>query len=686
MVSTGKSGRKLIRLNRMQYTYFYACCCIAFCLPLLALQAGLRLEATGTPMAIETIATGLSAPGGMAIHPETGDLYVAERTAERISVIRNRKALPLITGPITINTDLPFWALTGGKEMITNAYLHKPIDVAFDRDANLYVVESTAYGRLLKFNGVSSNAVSAEVILTPWFNMTYGYTSIAVSTNNQLYLTAQNASSKTITMGSVLARSSEGIWQLVDFGPFAEFVNVAINGNGSWLAVGERRRGDVSWYDTDREIELSSADHLEGIRHLALQPDGTALASLARQDGTWSLMELDPVDGTMRELAGGLNDIGGLCVNPATSDIYISLSWKGEIMRLHRLQPYDDFNEDEMLHRIERKYEFEKILPPKEWPSFFRKFIERLDVVEAINPKMYKLPRFKGSMDSQARGTGSGQGKGQNGYGRGSRLQLGTQDYSDKEPMTINEFASAVPVVAGKVKTKLISDPKLEPDPIKEVSFVLLYPNQTMVTKQSAAPSISLIRVQHESGTISKTRFMPNRNGQALRDDMSEDDLPDVLVSFPSGFITPKSKQVTEGLVSVYFCGMGLGSDYWIDINRLYPKTSKMVVEKTNGDRILYAVEPYEEDQRAGGQSVLVGMGIPPDGGWFTFSEHPALWSVTETADLALKTKHWVGVSGSAAQNIRDRISFGEVYTGELTQEEINLRRKIVLRAATRWE
>ncbi|NCC51860.1 MAG: hypothetical protein EOM20_11665 [Spartobacteria bacterium] len=649
-------------------------------------DAGLRLESSDTPMAIETIATGLSAPGGMAVHPETGDLFVAERTAERISVIRNRKAVPILSGPLTISTNLPLWVLAGGQETITNAYLHKPIDVAFDSKGHLYVAESAEYGRLLEFTGINSNKVSARVVITPWFNMTYGYTSIAVATNDRLFTTAQHASSRTITMGSVLTRSPEGLWQLVDFGPFAEFVNVAINADGSWLAVGERRRGDVSWYDVDREIEISSADHLEGIRHLALQPDGTALASLARQDGTWSLMVLDPVAGTMRELAGGLNDIGGICVNPRTSDIYISLSWKGEIMRLHRLQPYDDFNEDEMLHRIERKFEFEQILPPKEWPAFFKKFVEKLDVIETINPKMTKLPSLGGSLARNAEGTGSGSGKGRDGYGRGSQIHLGTMGYAGKEPMTMNEFAAAVPVVAGKVKTRLLSDPKLEPDPIEEVSFVLLYPNQTMVTRQSAAPSVSLIRVQHTSGHVSKTRFMPNRDGNALRDDMDEGDLPDVLVSFPSGFITPKSKQASEGLVSVYFCGMGLGSDYWIDINRLFPETSRMVVEKNNGDRIQYSVEPYEEDQRAGGQSVLVGMGTPPPGGWYTFNEYPALWSVSDAEQVSLKTKHWVGVLSAPAQNIRDRASFGEVYTGELTQEEINLRRKIVLRAATRWE
>jgi hypothetical protein len=79
-------------------------------------------------------------------------------------------------------------------------------------------------------------------------------------------------------------------------------------------------------------------------------------------------------------------------------------------------------------------------------------------------------------------------------------------------------------------------------------------------------------------------------------------------------------------------------------------------------------------------------MGTPPKGGWYVFGNRPALWSVTDTPDGPLKTKHWVGLESDAAQNIRNQASYGEVYSGELTQEEINLRRKIVLRAATRWE
>jgi hypothetical protein len=655
--------------------------------PVLDAGAGLRLEASRTPLSVKTVASGLSRPGGMACHPHTGEIYVAEENGDRISIIRTRETIPLLEGPFTISTDLPAWALSRNAEVITNAYLRKPCDIAFDAQGHLYVAENTAHGRLLRFEGLETGTPTGHVVITPWFNMSYAYTSVATDNTGQVFVTTRNAQGSVVTMGSVIMQGRDRRWRLVDFGPFADFANVAVNPDGIWLAVGEKRRGDISWYDTERELEISAADQLQGIRHIALQPDGTTLASLVRKDGTWSLMELHPVEGTMREIAGGLNDIGGICVNPATADIYISLAWKGEIMRLHRLQPYDDMDQDQMLHQMERRYEFEQILPPREWPSFFRQFVDRLDVIETVNPKLDYLP---------SSGTGHGTLPGTQGEGldtsfktyssAGKQTRIGQRGYGDQEPMTMEEFAAAVPVVAGKVKTYLQSAPELEPDPIKEMSFVLLYPNQTMVTRQTAAPSISLMKASHQSGKEVRTRFMPNKNGVPLHDGMSEDDLPEVLVSFPSGFITPQSKQAEEGLVNVYFCGMGLGPDYWIDINRAYPEQSSLIVEKPNGDRIHYTVEPYREDHRAGGQSVLVGMGTPPKGGWYVFGNRPALWSVTDTPDGPLKTKHWVGLESDAAQNIRNQASYGEVYSGELTQEEINLRRKIVLRAATRWE
>ncbi len=394
---------------------------------------------------------------------------------------------------------------------------------------------------------------------------------------------------------------------------------------------------------------------LDGIRHVAFLPDGRTLATLSHEDGTWSLIEIGPLSGGVWEWVGDLGEIGALYVNPRTSDIYLSLAAEGKIMRVRQLER--DIAEDagmDHFAKLSHTFELDNAMPPKEWPEFFKKYIDKLDVVRTVN-KHFTMARP-------------------------------TERSLSRAPMTIGEFASAIPVVAGKVRTRLLSSPELEPDPIEEVSFLLFYPNQSAVTRQAVAPSVSLFRARHKSGRLVKTAFLPNREGKMLSDDMKADELPDVLVSFPTGYYAPSTDLSDEDLVRVYFLGMGLGPDYWMDIYREQRDRSRMIVEKVNGDKISYAIEPLPEGVRSGNQTILVAGIKPVEMGWYRIGAFPVMWHYIAEEPRPVYTKHWVDIARLAGVNVRSRASVAAAYSRRLTADEINLRRRIILRAASRWE
>ncbi len=615
---------------------------------------GLRLEPSGELLSAEVIAAGLKYPAGLAADPRSDLLFVAESGANRISVIRKKTFEPVLSDQFTVSRDLPAWAYTAQRDEAfwLRAALRKPVGLAFDNDGRLFVAEADKGGRLLCFEPLRDGLQLAHAIPTPWLDTSYGFTSVAVDSTGRVFVTTREADPKAVLVfGSIAVRESNGNWWLVDHGPFADFSNVAITRNGGTLVVGEHRSADVSWYDVDRQIELGTMPRIDGVRHVAVLPDGTTLASLSREDGTWSVAEIDPLNHNVAEWVGQLGEIGGLYVHPESGDVFVSLAREGKILRLRRLGE-NTWRDEEKMRQLTKAFALEKALPPKEWPEFFRKFIQTLDVIQAVNQPVVN--------------------------------QVPTPGGSPVMCMTMTEFASAVPVVAAKVKARLLSPPEIEPDPIEEISFVLFYPNQSVVTHKTAAPSVSLFRVKHKSGRVARTRFMPNKSGRALTEDMDWDEMPEVLVSFPSGYLAAESGLTEEGLIRVYFLGMGLGPDYWINLHRLQEDKNHMLVEKLGGRKVEYALEPFTEGGEKNPTVLVAGLKIF-DKGWLNLGPYPVTWSLVSNEDKPLKFKHGVKLAELTPDKIRTEPLLAQSYERELTKDEISIYRRLILRAATRW-
>ncbi|MFH0880042.1 MAG: hypothetical protein V2A34_10050 [Lentisphaerota bacterium] len=621
-----------------------------------ALSEGLRLEPSKELLSAEVVAVGLQGPLGMAVDPKSSSIYVAESVGNRIVRLADKASVPVITGGFKINDAIPAWAFSSERtlEFWTAPDFRKPAGLAFDVKGNLYVAEGGAGGRLLCFESFRDGAALARVLPTPWIETTYGYDSVHVDPGGRLFATSQDADRGAIlAFGSVMMRETDGNWWLVDYGPFSEFSNIAVSPGGETMVVGEYRTADINWYDVTRQVEIGTMKSVEGLRHVVLLPDGTTLVSLSREDGTWSIIEVDPLAHTMWEWAGGLSEIGGLMAHPDNGDVYVSLVKEGKIMRFHRLKPVPARNNMNKLADLTQTFELEKALPPKDWPAFFRDFIERLGVVKAVDQHTADDPASKSTLSKVA--------------------------------LTVGEFSSVVPVVAAKMKAHLLSPSELEPDPIVEVSILLFYPNKSTLTQGTIAPSISLFRALHKSGRVERTRFMPNRAGEQLDENMNWDRMPEVLVSFPSGYYAAETGLSEEGLVRTYFLGMGLGPDYWIDINRLHFDKSRMRVEKEFGQKLEYALEPFTPGMKGGGESVLVAGVKSVEMGWYGVGAVPILWNFINGDPKPIKFKHGIRLADMDGLQLPTEAATAASYQKKLTKEEIGMYRKLVLRATTRW-
>ncbi len=627
---------------------------------------GIPLKQTAEVLSTEVIAAGLHGPAGMATDPKTDRLFVAERMGNRVSVVARTKSAPVLEGEFIIHDEFPAWALPAESDPARwqEPRLREPADLCFDEEGHLFIAEAAAAGRILKFDPLYDGLLYARILGTPWMDHHHGYTGVTIDRKGRLFAVSHRARHpRAMPFGAVLMRDAEAEWRLIDFGPTAHFSNPALGKDGTVLVVAEENRQDVAWYDTFREMEMRGVEGLPGVEHVAVLPDGVTVASIERSDGTWSVVEADPLNRTLIEWVGGLGRIGGLHAHPRRGDVYVSLYEEGKILRVKRLHKTAR-NRPDILDQLAQDFEMERTLPPRQWPKFFRDFITRLGVIQPANP----APASGG-------GGGGGFGAGDTGAGRS---------------MTLQEFSTAIPVVAARLRARLLSPAELEPDPIEEINFVIFNPGRSTVTKGTIAPSISLFRAERQSGRVTRTRFLPNEAGTPITEDMDWSSLPDVLVSFPSGYYAKPSPQTDPALVRAYFLGMGLGSDYWLDIHRTNPEESMMVVEKADGTKLEYFLEPYDEDALAGGQSILVAGVKVARQNWPDLGTMPVVHQVALAGGPEVRLKHMLppdqlDVRTAEHIGIEAEALRASERESAPAPRELSFRRRVLLRAASRW-
>lgn len=633
------------------------CKCLTSALLLAAASVGqayVNLPKVDFPVANEVVADGLMDPAGLAVCPISKRLFVAERGADRISVVHAHQAVPvLVSGHFMING----WAgpydevRELNSEKLQEPRFHTPQSLAFDGEGRLFVGESGPDARLLRFEPVGDGLAMARLIQTPWQGQGVAYDHLAVDESGVLYCSTRKGNKGGLTAGSVVARDVNDRWALVDYGPFSLCGGVAVHPNGTLMVALDDKRNELVWYDAERGLELGSTEMPGKAKFAAILPDGNAVVAAQMNDQSWSLVEVQPAQGKLMEWVGGLGRIGGLHVNPLNGDIYVSLPDSGRIMRFRSLadEPRDENAVDRLLH----VFEIEKALPPKDWPEFFREFIENLGVISTVDGA-----------------GGAGSGAGRNG-------------------MSIDEFTDQIPVIAGKFSCRLVSPPELDPDPIEELSFVLLCPNRNMRMKGGVSPSVSLFHAVRRSGRVSQTHFLPGAGAGMLSDDMDWRNLPDVVVSLPAGYSAGYNPMTAPGLLRVYFMGMGLGPDYWIDVNRKDVEQNALVVENPDGTRIHYRLDPHKESFRAGGSSVLMAGLQGVRHSWRLLDRGCILNHIAGTGDLPLKTRSLELMAKNLqhlGQPVPKQLQACLPQDTDKASPRTAFQGRVLVRAVTRWE
>ena len=615
----------------------------------------MRTEPSPETYSAEVVATGLHQPRAMTQDRE-GVLLVSETGLRQISRIVQRTAYPFLTKNFSVSRNVHVRAERpdlDSEHWIEND-LRAPSDLDIDADGRLLVTESEAGGRLLQFEPFTDNLAFAHVVATPWMDLNRGMMQIESSPDGYLVLSSQRKDVPGMPFGDVTVRRPDGEWLLIDHGPFASFSSLSLDPETGVLLICEETEGSLTWYDLQRQMEISHKNNLRGIRHAVITAGGETLAAVERSDGSWSIIEVDPNRRMIFECRNGLTKIGGLFAHPTENEIYASLEDEGKIMRIRQLQDGILLGDGD-IRTLQKNFELTHYLAPKKWPAFFKAFVEKLGVVNPVDDQFLQY--------------------------------VGDGGAKDGKPMTVKQFSDSVPLIAAKMKATLLSNPELEKDPLDEMSFVIFYPNRSMVTKTTVAPSISLFKGTTRKGRIHRTRFLPNADGQPVSDLMSWSELPEVLVSFPSGYYARPTAQEDPNVLRVYFLGVGLGSDYWITIRRDDLSASRMIVEKTDGTKLEYQLEPFQDDASEENATLIVAGLKKIESQWLQIGSGPVRDYVSVGDMPALNHRHAPKLKEFFPELVNMQQEFFGASDDELnlSREEIEFRRTVVVRSATRW-
>ncbi len=441
------------------------------------------------------VADGLVTPEAMALHPVTGDVYVVEKTPGRVTRIRAGKVETVVQKGFTIVDDLPPWALTAKYPLPywMNPALRSPEGLSFASDGRMYVTEDVPGGRLFEFQpGPDGNYSRARVIPIPWMEASYSWDSVCVGADGRLFMAGSTTEmGPGMYYGAVLMRDPGGDWWMVDYGPFAKFSSVALSADGQVLMTSEQVSGQVNWWDVARHCELGGTmEQLPNLQGVATLPDGSILAvqesGLKMSDKLKGhdpralpgrIVRIDPLMETVSPVIDGFSSPKSILAAPDGARILVAESATGSILELRPRTPMH--GSGKLMDLAMNARYIHEGRAPKRWPGFLKNFMSEVGV-RAVDED-------PGALEAEV----------------SMRADSGRQGTE----FTLEEFADRIPLVAGRITLEETVQGASE-DPLKEIRFIFLYPNQLVRTADSATPSMCLFTATHASGRQEKTRVL----------------------------------------------------------------------------------------------------------------------------------------------------------------------------------
>jgi sugar lactone lactonase YvrE len=249
-------------------------------------------DATGT-------AALFAAPYGTAVHPITGDIYVADQGNNRIRKITTAGDVTTYAGTGTAST------VNGS---ISTATLNNPCGLIFDTDGTLYVLTSGSSAiRKIDAAGTTVTSVIQNIgSITFHFAFSNGffYVSDANANSSIIYKIALADGTKSVIAGSATAGSADGTGAAAQFsGPRG----IAVDANGI-IYVADYSNSKIRKITTDGVVTT-----IAGVGTNTVTTDGIGLAAAFRSpaglvlDGKGNLYVGDAGSSLIRKVAVDVN-------------------------------------------------------------------------------------------------------------------------------------------------------------------------------------------------------------------------------------------------------------------------------------------------------------------------------------------------------------------------------------------
>ena len=500
----------------------------AACAAALAWAAG----AAGQTLTVRSLAEGLQEPAGAAVHPVTGDVYVSEKGTGRILVLKNGRPEPALVPGWKVSEILPRWAISPDMPMEKwmAPELQRPGPISITTNGTLFVAEQVPNGRILEFRPDEQGQYSvARCVPVPWLDQEFMWRDLFVDPGDRLYIVgADEVGSEFMKFGSALMRETDGNWWVIDFGPFANFNTFAISERQDVMLLGDRGKGDLSWWEVDRHMMLGGAPGAAGrseLLALALFPDGSFILGTQDAPGKASLRRMEPFTGQQMTLTEDLKSVGAIAMDRKNVRYLVTDPAAG---RLLECRPSTEMKINEtVMRQIVRSAEGMMGMPT-EAPAFLNNFFDRLqDAAKEILP----------------------------------------EDSTHAVDFNLSDIAGKMPIVAGRVRAAIEVE-GAESDPIESVEFFLLFPSKVVMTESAVSPSLSFFSARRKSGQVEQTK--PIFEGDVGVYRVSGTNISKVA-SAPGGLHVPVVvcglDQADGGVyVNLSFLGAGIYGDYYLTL------------------------------------------------------------------------------------------------------------------------
>lgn len=488
--------------------------------------------ASGQTLTVRPLAEGLQEPAGAAVHPVTGEIYVSEQGSGRILVLKNGRPEPALAPGWKVSEILPRWAISPDMPMEKwmEPVLHRPGPISISTNGTLFVAEQVPNGRILEFRPDEQGQYAvARCVPVPWLDQEFMWRDLFVDPGDRLYIVGSDeVGSEFMKFGSALMRETDGNWWVIDFGPFAKFSTFAISERQDVMLLGDRGKGDLSWWEVDRHMMLGGAPGAAGrseLLALALFPDGSFILGTQDAPGKASLRRMEPFTGQQMTLAEDFKSIGAIAMDRKNVRYLVTDPAAGRLLEC-RPSTEMKFNET-VMRQIVRSAEGMMGMPT-EAPAFLNNFFDRLqDAAKEILP----------------------------------------EDSTHAVEYNLSDIAGKMPIVAGRVRAAIEVE-GAEADPIESVEFFLLFPSKVVMTESAVSPSLSFFSARRKSGQIEQTK--PIFEGDVGVYRVSGTNISKVA-SAPGGLHVPVVvcglDQADGGVyVNLSFLGAGIYGDYYLTL------------------------------------------------------------------------------------------------------------------------